>query len=72
MIIQLSRDCESFSTEPLCSLDLSKSSSKMFQVWHRPQSGDIIPLAKLQTLKQNTEPQPQSERTFKDENDEGN
>ncbi|XP_069674699.1 uncharacterized protein RhoGAP93B isoform X2 [Periplaneta americana] len=25
-------------------------------VWHRPQNCDIIPLAKLQTLKQNTEP----------------
>ncbi|CAG2067469.1 unnamed protein product [Timema podura] len=25
-------------------------------VWHRPQSCDIIPLAKLQTLKHNTEP----------------
>lgn len=27
-------------------------------VWHRPQGCDIIPLAKLQTLKQNTEPKP--------------
>lgn len=25
-------------------------------VWHRPPNSDIIPLAKLQTLKQNTEP----------------
>ncbi|KAJ9593148.1 hypothetical protein L9F63_027610, partial [Diploptera punctata] len=28
-------------------------------VWHRPQNCDIIPLAKLQTLKQNTEPVPE-------------
>lgn len=30
----------------------------MFQttVWHRPTDCDIIPLAKLQTLKQNTDP----------------
>lgn len=27
-------------------------------VWHRPPNCDIIPLAKLQTLKQNTEPSP--------------
>jgi len=30
-------------------------------VWHRPQNCDIIPLAKLQTLKQNTEPVVQDE-----------
>ena len=28
-------------------------------VWHRPAHCDIIPLAKLQTLKQNTEPRPE-------------
>ena len=28
-------------------------------VWHRPANCDIIPLAKLQTLKQNTEPRPE-------------
>ena len=28
-------------------------------VWHRPARCDIIPLAKLQTLKQNTEPRPE-------------
>lgn len=32
-------------------------------VWHRPPNSDIIPLAKLQTLKQNTEP------AVNDEND---
>ncbi|XP_050536815.1 uncharacterized protein LOC126902995 isoform X2 [Daktulosphaira vitifoliae] len=32
-------------------------------VWHRPPNSDIIPLAKLQTLKQNTEP------AINDEND---
>jgi Rho GTPase-activating protein 39 len=32
-------------------------------VWHRPQNCDIIPLAKLQTLKQNTDP---SERRDKE------
>ncbi|XP_049847290.1 rho GTPase-activating protein 39 isoform X4 [Schistocerca gregaria] len=30
-------------------------------VWHRPQNCDIIPLAKLQTLKQNTEPLPEDQ-----------
>lgn len=30
-------------------------------VWHRPTDCDIIPLAKLQTLKQNTDPQKRRE-----------
>nr|XP_006819095.1 PREDICTED: rho GTPase-activating protein 39-like [Saccoglossus kowalevskii] len=30
-------------------------------VWHRPQNCDIIPLAKLQTLKQNTEARPEDQ-----------
>ena len=32
-------------------------------VWHRPTGCDIIPLAKLQTLKQNTEPKEGSEKS---------
>jgi len=32
------------------------NASSQKTVWHRPQGCDIIPLAKLQTLKQNTEP----------------
>ncbi|XP_050437362.1 rho GTPase-activating protein 39 isoform X2 [Adelges cooleyi] len=31
-------------------------------VWHRPPNSDIIPLAKLQTLKQNTEPNDENDR----------
>lgn len=30
-------------------------------MWHRPTDCDIIPLAKLQTLKQNTDPQKRRE-----------
>eukprot|EP00090_Calanus_glacialis_P003765 TRINITY_DN12798_c0_g1_i1.p1 TRINITY_DN12798_c0_g1~~TRINITY_DN12798_c0_g1_i1.p1 ORF type:complete len:1185 (-),score=141.46 TRINITY_DN12798_c0_g1_i1:1321-4875(-) len=33
-------------------------------VWHRPTGCDIIPLAKLQTLKQNTEPKEGSEKSL--------
>ncbi|XP_058129012.1 hornerin isoform X2 [Anopheles coustani] len=33
-------------------------------VWHRPQNCDIIPLAKLQTLKQNTDPSDRKEATL--------
>ncbi|XP_050087341.1 uncharacterized protein LOC126572236 isoform X3 [Anopheles aquasalis] len=33
-------------------------------VWHRPQNCDIIPLAKLQTLKQNTDPSERKEATL--------
>ncbi|XP_049533474.1 hornerin isoform X1 [Anopheles darlingi] len=33
-------------------------------VWHRPQNCDIIPLAKLQTLKQNTDPGERKEATL--------
>lgn len=32
-------------------------------VWHRPSKCDIIPLAKLQTLKQNTDPSERREQT---------
>ena len=31
-------------------------------VWHKPTGCDIIPLAKLQTLKQNTEPKDSSNK----------
>ncbi|XP_053681293.1 hornerin [Anopheles nili] len=33
-------------------------------VWHRPQNCDIIPLAKLQTLKQNTDPSDRKDATL--------
>ncbi|XP_049284536.1 uncharacterized protein LOC125764394 isoform X3 [Anopheles funestus] len=33
-------------------------------VWHRPQNCDIIPLAKLQTLKQNTDPTDRKDATL--------
>lgn len=33
--------------------------SSLSTVWHRPSNCDIIPLAKLQTLKQNTDPSDQ-------------
>lgn len=36
-------------------------------VWHKPQNCDIIPLAKLQTLKQNTEVQEESEKQVRKE-----
>lgn len=39
------------------------NTSSQKTVWHRPPNSDIIPLAKLQTLKQNTEP------AINDEND---
>ena len=35
------------------------NASSQKTVWHKPGGCDIIPLAKLQTLKQNTEPRPE-------------
>lgn len=41
--------------------------SSLSTVWHRPINCDIIPLAKLQTLKQNTDPCDQSINTTADD-----
>ena len=38
------------------------NASSQKTVWHKPGGCDIIPLAKLQTLKQNTEPREERER----------
>lgn len=63
MVNQWTRNVNDKMYGPIGRSNITRTFVFYFQttVWHRPTDCDIIPLAKLQTLKQNTDPQKRRE-----------